>query len=285
MPESQQLQVLIADAVAEVLIAESPSMRRVVDAVARAGPSDSPILVTGERGSGKGAVARALHAASPRAAHLLVTVDASHLSEALFETAGDGTLLLDEISRLAPAQQAELLGVIDADAWSARLISTASVDLASEIAAGRFREDLLSRLCALEIRVPALRERREDIPLLAAHFLGLHGRRHRKPLIGFEPAALRVLVEHAWPGNVRELDRAVERGVLAAEGAAVRLADLGLKAGRDGSARLEEMSLGEAEASLVRRAMARHGNNVSRAARALGVSRSALYRRLQRIGS
>jgi DNA-binding NtrC family response regulator len=165
-----------------------------------------------------------------------------------------------------------------------RILSATNADLHQEVAAGRFRQDLLFRLNTIEIHVPALRERREDIPALAQHFLRQHTQRYRKQITGFEPAALKALSDHPWPGNVRELDHAVERAVLMAQGSEVRTADLGLRVAGEGPTRLEELSLEEVEAFLIKKALARFDGNVSRAAEALGLSRSALYRRLQRYG-
>jgi DNA-binding NtrC family response regulator len=162
-----------------------------------------------------------------------------------------------------------------------RLISATNADLKAEVAAGRFRQDVLFRLNTIEIHVPPLRDRREDIPPLARHFLQMHVHRYRKSLTGFDPAAMEALVDHQWPGNVRELDHVVERAVLMAQGNVIRVADLGLRTDGDATGRLEEMSLEEVEAFLIRKAMARYGN-VSHAAKALGLSRSALYRRLER---
>src|SRR5205085_5286796 len=147
-----------------------------------------------------------------------------------------------------------------------------------------FRQDLLFRLNTIEIHVPPLRERREDIPALAAHFLERHARKYRKSLTAFDSAAVQALLRHVWPGNVRELDHAVERGVLMAQENQVKAIDLGLRVGRDGSPRLEAMSLEDVECLLIKKALARFDGNVSQAAGALGLSRSALYRRLQRYG-
>jgi DNA-binding NtrC family response regulator len=164
-----------------------------------------------------------------------------------------------------------------------RILSATNADLPAEVAAGRFRQDLLFRLNTIEIHVPSLRDRREDIPLLARHFLEGHAERYRKKVAGFEPAAMEALLAHRWPGNVRELDHAVERSVLMSTGGAIRAGDLALKRGVDG-ARLEDLSLEEVENLLVRKAMDRFAGNVSQAARALGLSRSALYRRLEKHG-
>ncbi|HWK11009.1 MAG TPA: sigma 54-interacting transcriptional regulator, partial [Vicinamibacterales bacterium] len=167
-----------------------------------------------------------------------------------------------------------------------RIISATNANLTEEVNSGRFRQDLLFRLNTIEIRLPALRERREDLPLLAQHFLRQHAQRYRKRLTGFESGAMQVLLEHTWPGNVRELDHAVERAVLMAQGPLVKQGDLGLRSARDGGGggRLEDMSLEDVECFLIKKAMTRFDGNVSQAAKALGLSRSALYRRLQRYG-
>ena len=163
-----------------------------------------------------------------------------------------------------------------------RILSATNSDLQAEVGAGRFRQDLLFRLNTIEIHVPALRDRPEDIPRLADHFLRIHAQKYRKPLTGFAPRALQAMLEHSWPGNVRELDHAVERAVLLAQGDAIQAADLGLRRSSDGAPRLEELSLEEVEGLLVQKAMARYSGNVSEAARALGLSRAALYRRLEK---
>ncbi|HYX20752.1 MAG TPA: sigma-54 dependent transcriptional regulator [Thermoanaerobaculia bacterium] len=299
------------------MVAASPAMRPVLDVIARVGPSDANVLITGENGSGKAVVARALHAASPRAARPFVTLNAGGISEGVFESemfghvkgaftdaradrvgrfelAHGGTLFLDEIGNVPASQQGKLLRVLETGEFErvgssrtiradARILSATNADLRAEVAAGRFRQDLLFRLNTIEIAVPPLRERREDIPALALHFLGTHARRYRKAIPGFDTGALDALLAHTWPGNVRELDHAVERAVLMATGDRIRAADLALKRGTDGT-RLEDLSLEEVEALLVRKAMERYGGNVSHASRALGISRSALYRRLEKHG-
>jgi DNA-binding NtrC family response regulator len=311
-------QALKAGEPADELVAASPAMQPVVQLLARVGPSDANVLVTGENGTGKSLVARALHARSERATRALVTVNAGGLSEGVFESelfghvkgaftdaradrvgrfemADGGTLFLDEIANISPAMQAKLLRVLETGEFepvgssrtrrvSARLLSATNADIQAEIAAGRFRQDLLFRLNTVEIRLPPLRQRREDIPLLARLFLERHARRYRKPVEAYDDAAMRLLLDHPWPGNVRELDHAVERAVLMGDGRALRAADLGLKPAADGRASLEQMSLEEVEGFLIRKALQRHGGNVSQAAAALGLSRSALYRRLQRHG-
>ena len=210
-----------------------------------------------------------------------------------FELADGGTLFLDEIANVPINLQPKLLRVLETGDFervgssrtrqvNVRIVSATNSNLAEEVAAGRFRQDLLFRLNTIEINLPPLRERREDIPALASHFLRQHAQRYRKNLTGFEPAALQALLDHPWPGNIRELDHAVERGVLMAQGAAIRLGELGLRIDRDATSRIEDMSLEDVEGFLIKKAMARFDGNVSQAAKALGLSRSALYRRLAR---
>ncbi len=300
------------------LIAESAAMRPVLELISRVGPSDANVLVTGENGTGKGLVARTLHSVSGRASRALVTVNAGGLSEGIFESelfghvrgaftdaktdrvgrfemAEGGTLFLDEIANISPGLQAKLLRAIETGEFErvgssktrqvdVRIISATNADLNEEVSSSRFRQDLLFRLNTIEIRLPPLRDRREDIPRLAAHFLRQHAERYRKHLSGFEESAIKTLVAHPWPGNVRELDHAVERAVLMAQGETVRAADLGLRSSRDSAPKLDEMSLEEVECLLIKKALQRFNGNVSHAANALGLSRSALYRRLQRYG-
>ena len=163
-----------------------------------------------------------------------------------------------------------------------RVISATNANLGEAVAKGEFREDLLYRLNTVEIYLPPLRERGEDIQLLAEHFLGQQAEHYGRDIHGFSPAALEALRAHTWPGNVRELQHAVERSVLMARGSRIEASDLGLRRRDDGSPLLEELTLDEAERLMIEKALERHQGNVSRAAEALGLSRSALYRRLQR---
>jgi DNA-binding NtrC family response regulator len=301
-----------------MLIADAASMRPVLELIHRVGPSEANVLITGENGTGKGTVAQAIHAVSARAGKGLVTVNAGGLSEGVFESelfghvkgaftdaksdrvgrfelADGGTLFLDEIANVPLNLQPKLLRVLETGDFervgssrtrqvSVRIVSATNANLADEVAGGRFRQDLLFRLNTIEIRLPALRDRREDIPALASHFLKQHAQRYRKSLTGFEPHAMQALLDHPWPGNIRELDHAVERGVLMAQAPVIRFGELGLRTDRDQTSRVEDMSLEEVEGFLIKKAMARFDGNVSQAAKALGLSRSALYRRLQRYG-
>src|SRR2546427_6226732 len=300
------------------LIAQSAAMRPVLDVISRVGPSDANVFITGENGTGKGLVAQTLHSVSLRSTRPLVQVNTGGLAEGVFESelfghvkgaftdaksdrvgrfelADGGTLFLDEIANVPVNLQPKLLRVLETGDFervgssrtrhvNVRIVSATNSNLSEEVASGRFRQDLLFRLNTIEIQLPPLRDRREDIPALSTHFLRLHAQPYRKNLPGFEAPALQALLDHPWPGNIRELDHAVERGVLMAQGSTIRLGELGLRIDRDSTSRIEDMSLEEVEGFLIKKAMARFDGNVSQAAKALGLSRSALYRRLQRYG-
>src|SRR5271155_1358766 len=272
------------------MIATAPAMQPVLQTIARIGPSDANVMITGEHGTGKEVVAQMLHGLSARASRSLVAVNTGALPEGTFESelfghikgaftdartdrigrfelADGGTLFLDEIANVPLRQQAKLLRVLETGEMervgssktrrvNVRVLSATNALLTEEAAVGNFREDLLFRLNTVEIHLPALRERREDIPLLAGHFLRQSAQRYRKQLEGFEPVALQVLLDHPWPGNVRELDHAVERAVLLAEGQQVRASDLGLRPAREASVRLDEMSIEDVERVLIQKALA-----------------------------
>jgi DNA-binding NtrC family response regulator len=300
------------------MIAESRAMAPIMRIIERIGPSDANVLVTGEHGTGKEVVARLLHETSPRSERSFVAVNAGGLADGIFESelfghvrgaftdaksdrigclelADGGTLFLDEVTNMPLPQQAKLLRALQtgeltpvgssrARRVSVRVVAAANVDVAAEVGAGRFREDLLYRLNTVEVRLPPLRERVEDLAPLAVHFLCLHAEHYRVPMPMLSDDAVRALREHDWPGNVRELGHAMERAVLMARGGTIEREDLALKrsaSGRPGA--MEVMTLDAAERYLVARALDRFGN-VSDAARSLGVSRSALYRRMQAFG-
>ncbi len=300
------------------IIATSVAMKPVMEMISRVAPSDANVLITGENGTGKGLVAQALHALSPRSSKSMITVNMGGLSPTLFESelfghvkgaftdaktdragrfelADESTLFMDEIANIPLNQQAKLLRVIETGEFervgssrtlhaNVRIISATNASLAEEVAAGRFRQDLLFRLNTIEIPLPPLRDRREDIMPLATSFLRQHAQRYRKEVAGLDETARERLLAHSFPGNVRELDHVIERAVLMSQGRQLKAADLGLTSGRDDSARLEEMSLEEVEAFLIKKALARADGNARKAAEALGLSRSAFYRRLQHYG-
>jgi DNA-binding NtrC family response regulator len=299
-------------------IAAAPSMQPVLEAMARVGPSDANILITGEHGSGKEVVAQMLHALSSRASRPMVAVNTGALAEGLFESelfghvrgaftdarsdrigrfelADGGTIFLDEIGNVPFRQQAKLLRVLESGEIErlgssrsrkidVRLISATNIDLQSACSSGQFREDLLFRLNTVEIHVPPLRERREDIPTLAIHFLRRYTSRYRREIDGFDSAALQVMMQYSWPGNVRELEHTLERASLMCRGREIQPADLGLNMQRPQAQNLEELSLEAVEVLLIRKALQRFQGNISQAADALGLSRGALYRRMEKYG-
>ena len=312
----EQENLLLRGQTRHLLIAESRAMQPVLEAIARVGPSKANVLIMGENGSGKGVVAQALHEASSRKDKSIVTVNTGSIHETIFESelfghvagaftdaksdrlgrfnlADGGTLFLDEIATIPTNLQSKLLRVLENGEFEpvgssktyrvdVRILSATNAHLDQEVAEGRFRQDLLYRLNTVEIHVPPLRDRKDDIPLLAAHFLQRHVVRYRKQITGFDPATVQVLLDYPWPGNVRELDHTVERAVLMAQGEIVCVSDLALGPKSESLLRFEEMTLEQAERLLIRKAMSRLGGDVSKAAKALGLSRSALYRRLER---
>jgi len=299
-------------------IATSPAMRSVMDAITRVAPSDANVLILGEHGTGKEVVAQTIHALSTRAQRSLVAVNTGALSEGVFESelfghvkgaftdaktdrigrfelAHNGTIFLDEIGNVPVRQQAKLLRVLESGEIErvgssrskqidVRVISATNMDLHAAVAGGQFREDLLFRLNTVEIQLPPLRDRREDIPVLAAYFLSRYNSRYRRDIRGFEPAALQALLQYSWPGNVRELEHTLERAVLMCRSTDLQAADLGLNLQRSSAVNVEDMSLESMEAMLIRKALQRFQGNVTQAAEALGLSRGALYRRMEKHG-
>jgi DNA-binding NtrC family response regulator len=292
-------------------IASSPAMQPVLEVIERVGPSDANVLISGENGTGKGVIARVLHERSSRAQGTFVSVNTGGLHEGVFESelfghvkgaftdaksdrigrfemAAGGTLFLDEIANVPPSQQRKLLRVLETGEFErlgssrtlrsdVRIITATNADLRKEVQAGNFR------LNTIEIRLPPLRDRAEDIPLLAEYFLKQLCQRYRKHLRGFEEGAVKLLLAHRWPGNVRELSHAIERAVLMARSERVAIGDLGLQeAGADLEERLDTMTLDDMERHIIRKALAKFNGKANLAAEALGLSRSAFYRRLEK---
>jgi DNA-binding NtrC family response regulator len=296
----------------------SKGMQQVQEIIEQVAPSDANILITGENGTGKGVIARLLHQRSLRAAQPLITVNMGGLPEGLFESemfghvkgaftdaradragrfelADNGTLFLDEIANLTATQQSKLLRVLETGEFErvgssktrqgdVRFISATNADLRKDIDQGRFREDLFFRLNTIQIHLPALRHRTEDIQVLAEKFLNELSQRYRKQITGLHPQTVPLLKSYPWPGNVRELRHVMERAVLLSRSELIQPQDLGLQSTPTKEPGIEEMDLESAEVFLIRRALERHQGNAIMAAKVLGVTRSSFYRRLQKHG-
>jgi DNA-binding NtrC family response regulator len=299
-------------------VAAAPSMQPVLELISQVGPSDANVLITGEHGTGKEIVSKLLHAASPRARMALVAVNAGGLPEGTFESeifghvkgaftdarsdrvgrfelANGGTLFLDEIANVPLRQQAKLLRVLETGELErvgssqtrrvdVRVLSATNANLPEEAKSGNFREDLLFRINTVEIHIPALRDRREDIPLLAMHFLNRNRSRYRKQVGGFSSSAMQQMIQYPWPGNVRELEHTVERAVLLCRGEEIEPGNLAIATSKSSAPNFENMSIDEVEALLIRKVLRRCDGNISQAAEALGLSRAALYRRIEKYG-
>ena len=300
------------------LVGRSEAMRQVHDLVQRVGPTDSTVLITGESGTGKELVARAIRDHSPRRDKPFVTVDcgslvgglfeselfghvrgsftgATNLKHGRFELANGGTIFFDEIANVHPDIQAKLLRVIQEREFTrvggtqvipvdVRILAATSRNLPDEIRDGRFREDLFYRLCVVPIVLPPLRLRREDIPLLADHFLQKHNVRRRDKIRGFTKDAMEALTKHDWPGNVRELENAIERATILARGDVITPAAL-LYYGA--FVKLEEadgepVPLASVEKEQITRALRYHAGNRTAAAKTLGIDRKTLRAKMQR---
>jgi DNA-binding NtrC family response regulator len=303
------------------LIGKSPSMQKVYDLVERISDSSSNVLITGESGTGKELVAKAIHYNGPRKEGPFVAVNCAAIPETLLESelfgyrkgaftdakadkkglmfeAHEGTLFLDEITEMAPTLQAKLLRVIEekevrplGDTVSypidVRIISTSNRDLHSFIQQGRFREDLYYRLKVIDIELPPLRERREDIPLLVRHFMMKFNQELKKSISGVSEEALRVLLNHSWPGNVRELENVIQRAITLSRQETILPEDLPLHLVLNKEEDLlergvkERCTIEELEKEYIRKILLEVGGNKSRAAEILGLDRKTLYRKLQ----
>ncbi|MBN2318366.1 MAG: sigma-54-dependent Fis family transcriptional regulator, partial [Acidobacteria bacterium] len=302
------------------MIGASESMKRVFETIEKVAETDASVLILGENGTGKELVARAIHRRSKRASEVFISVDMGAVPETLFESelfghvrgaftdarmdragkfesASGGTLFLDEIGNLSAALQAKLLRVLETrqvlrvgsnrpQPFDVRLICATNRPVHQGPAAPHFRQDFLYRINTVEIHLPPLRERREDIPPLIRHFLEQFCQKYAKPVPRIDASAYRKLEAHPWPGNVRELRHAVERTVILREGGLLRASDITLSA--DDAAGdalvLESFNLEEAEKVLLRKVLARHQGNITRAADELGITRTSLYRRMEKHG-
>ena len=309
-------------AVPPSIVGTAPQMLEIYETVRRVAPTRSTVLIQGETGTGKELIARALHAASPRGSRPFVTVDCSALAESLleselfghvrgaftgavtdkrglFEAAHGGTCFLDEVGEFSPCMQAKLLRVLqehevkrvggtESFKMDVRVIAATNRDLGALVADGKFREDLFYRLSVVTIVLPPLRERREDIPLLATHFLKTYVAANDKPVAAISPEAMAWLVGYGWPGNVRELEHAIERAVALTTNSVLRPDDLppklGSAAGREGAVAGPPLSLREVVTRHVRRVLKDARWNKKLAAQLLGIHRRTLYRLTKRYG-
>jgi two-component system, NtrC family, response regulator AtoC len=304
------------------IVGASEGMREVYEIVRRVAPTRSTVLIQGETGTGKELIARAIHSASPRVDRPFVPVDSGALADSLleselfghvkgaftgalndkrgfFEMANGGTCFLDEVGEISPRMQAKLLRVLQehevrrvggAESFKVdvRVIAAANKDLGALVSDGKFREDLFYRLSVVTILLPPLRERRDDIPLLAMHFLTLYVAANSKPVSGISPEAMALLVGYDWPGNVRELEHAIERAVALTSNQILVSEDLPPKlAGatqEGGPAADASLSLQEVVACHVQRALKEARWNKKLAAELLGIHRRTLYRLAKRYG-
>ncbi|KFC00613.1 response regulator of zinc sigma-54-dependent two-component system [Trabulsiella guamensis ATCC 49490] len=304
------------------MVGQSPAMQALLQEIALVAPSNATVLICGESGTGKELVARALHASSERCDKPLVIFNCAALNESLleselfghekgaftgadkrregrFEEAQGGTLFLDEIGDISPLMQVRLLRAIQEReiqrvgsnktiAIDARLIAATHRNLAEEVAEGRFRQDLYYRLNVVTIEMPPLRQRREDIPLLAEHFLQRYGERNRKPVKGFTPQAMDLLIHYPWPGNIRELENAVERAVVLLTGEYISERELPLSIVSavvpevDDAEETAIQPLVEVEKEVILAALEKTGGNKTEAARQLGITRKTLLAKLSR---
>lgn len=298
------------------LVGSSPSMQNVIHLVSQIAPSDVNVLVTGEHGTGKGVIAKLIHQRSNRFHKPMVTVNIGAVAESLFESelfghvkgaftdardsrkgrieiAEEGTLFLDEIGNLSLTSQAKLLRVIETGEYEVvgssktqrsdvRLVSATNLPLFEAVSEGKFREDLLFRLNTIEIKLPALRERGEDILELSNHFLRRYCLRFSRPTLSLSSQAEKSLRTHPWPGNVRELDHVMQRAVLVCTGKNISTEDLGLESKKNRN--FTDLNLDRMEGEFIGQALVRTGNNIKEAANLLGISRGSLYRRMEKHG-
>jgi DNA-binding NtrC family response regulator len=306
---------------ADSIVGTSGAMDRVLELVRRAAPTDANVLILGENGTGKELIARAVHEQSRRRSEVFVSVDLGAVSESLFESelfghrkgaftdaredragrfqaASAGTLFLDEIGNLSTQLQSKLLRVLEertvtplgsdqSKSVDVRLICATNRPIAAMSRSGEFREDLLYRINTIEVTIPPLRERTEDIAALVGHFVDVYARKYGLTAKLVTPGALKRLEAHSWPGNVRELRHAVERALIMSDGPVLDAQDFFFSGGNAGAADeldLDELKLDSVEHQVIRRVLAKHSGNVSRAARELGITRASLYRRMEKYG-
>jgi len=301
------------------IIGQSQAIKDVFSLIDKVAKTDANVLILGENGTGKELVARAIHQKSLRKDNSFVAVDMGAITETLFESelfghkkgaftdaredrpgrfelANGGTLFLDEIGNLSMSLQSKLLtalqsrqvtrvGSNQAMEVDIRLICATNMPIAQMVKEGKFRQDLLYRINTVEIQIPGLYERVEDIPMLANHFMNYYSKKYRKEVLSISPEALTKLKKYAWPGNVRELQHALERAVIMADSATLQESDfLFSRKGNDSSPDPDTLKLDEVERAAVVKAVQLHNGNISKAADELGLTRASLYRRMEKYG-
>ena len=302
----------------EGMLGSSPPMQEVFTSIRKVATTDAPVLILGESGTGKEMAALAIHRRSARKAGPFVAINCGAIPETLLEselfghekgaftgahvqrqgrveTASEGTLFLDEIGELPPALQVKILRFLQ-DQYiervggrskiqvDTRVIAATNVDLKKAMSEGKFREDLFYRLAVVTIRLPSLRERSSDVPLLAKAFLRKFAVQNGRAVEDFNPKSLRALQQHFWPGNVRELENRIKRAVIMAETRYVTPADLELADGTEGNFRTLKEARETVERELIQQALQRHGGKISRAAEDLGISRPTFYELMEKLG-
>lgn len=312
-----QQKILTGDVYQQSLIGTSSAMTEIKNKIEKVAPTDTSILISGDNGTGKEVIAREIHRRSKRNGNVFISVDVGALSESIFESelfghkkgaftdakedrigrieaAHGGTLFLDEIGNLPLSLQTKLLTVLQHKvitrlgtnhpvAVDVRIICATNSHLQELVKEGKFREDLFYRINTVEIGIPPLAERQEDIALLVQHFLNKHARHYQKEDRHVPDEVMLALQKYRWPGNVRELQHAVERAVILSENAALSLEDFGIsKHLQSGELIFDELNLEKLEAWAIRKAIAKHKGNISHAAQELGLSRGAMYRRMER---
>ncbi|MCK4569029.1 MAG: sigma-54-dependent Fis family transcriptional regulator [Bacteroidales bacterium] len=303
------------------IIGDSLAMQKVMETVRKVAATDANILILGENGTGKELIARAIHMASARNDEVFISVDLGAISESLFESelfgfkkgaftdakedragrfeaANKGTIFLDEIGNLSLSLQSKLLSVLQSRyvvrlgtnkeiPIDIRLVSATNMPLYQMVNESKFRQDLLYRMNTVEIHVPPLRERPEDIPDLVEYFLDIYSRKYKMPSKRLNASTFKRLEKHNWPGNIRELQHAVERAVIMSESNILQPSDFFLSPVEDtstGTISTSNMNLEETEKMLIRKVIDKHGGNISKAAKELGLTRASLYRRIEKYG-
>ncbi|AYB32752.1 sigma-54-dependent transcriptional regulator [Chryseolinea soli] len=319
--KNQEINQVLNDRYSEI-IGQSAAMQKIFQTIDRVAKTDANVLILGENGTGKELIARAIHRNSARKNENFASVDLGSITETLFESelfghkkgsftdakedrpgrfelANNGTLFLDEIGNLSMPLQAKLLTVLQNRKVSRvgsnkdtpidiRLICATNMPLYDMVKENRFRQDLLYRINTIEIEIPALRERFEDIPLLANHFLKHYAAKYDKPVTKISEGAMSRMHKHPWPGNIRELQHAIERAIILSSSNVLQPEDFNFTTAsstkEDGQLSLEQYNLEEVEKLLIRKVLKKYNGNITQAASELGLTRSSLYRRLEKYG-